>query len=89
MKRPTHYTLYTLHCGYSYVISLSSDSGENSIIVRNGQSGFDAECPNKENVCCKKPLEINPDVTENCADDPDYHCVGIQVGKIFCLVYNF
>ena len=79
----------TSHCGYSSVISLSSDRGENSIMVRNGQSGFDAECPNKEDVCCEKPLETNPDVTENCADDPDYHCVGIQVGKIFCLVYDF
>ena len=46
------------------------------------QLGFNAKCFNDEDVCCEKPLEINPNVTENCADDPDYHCVGIQVGKI-------
>ena len=63
---------------------LSSDHGENSIILRNEQLGFDAVCTNKEDVCC--PIETNPKVTEKCSDDPDYHCVGIQVGKIFCLV---
>ena len=86
--RLTYYC--TSHCGNSSMnFSLSSDHGENSIIVRNDQSDFDAVCLNKEDVCCGKPLETNPNVTENCADDPDYHCVGIQVGEIFCLVINF
>ena len=60
----------------------SSDHGEDSLVVKNldAQLGFNAKCFNEEDVCCEKPLEINPNVTENCADDPDYHCVGIQVG---------
>ena len=60
-----------------------------SFVQSSTLSGFNAKCFNDEDVCCEKPLEINPNVTENCADDPDYHCVGIQVGKIFCLVENF
>ena len=74
-----HFLIHYLYCGIS---SLSSDHGGNSIIIRNAQSGFNAVCPNKEDVCCEKPLKINTNVTENCADDLDYHCVGIQVGEI-------
>ena len=74
-----HLLIHYLYCGIS---SLSSDHGGNSIIIRNAQSGFNAVCPNKEDVCCEKPLKINTNVTENCADDLDYHCVGIQVGEI-------
>ena len=79
-----------LNCEISSVSYLSSDHGENSIVIRNAQlgfnqstiAGFNAVCPNDEDVCCKKILEIDTDMTKNCADDPDYHCVGIQVGEI-------
>merc|ERR1712038_1448391 len=42
------------------------DHGENSIVIRNAQlgfnqstiAGFNAVCPNNEDVCCKKILQI-------------------------------
>ena len=47
------------------------------------ESGFDAECPNKGDVCCEKKLVIETDPNfGNCSDDPDYQCVGIQVSKM-------
>ena len=67
-------------------LSLRNNHGGNSVVIRNSQLGFNAVCPNEEDVCCEKPLEVNTNVTENCADDLDYYCVGIQVGDIYYFV---
>ena len=47
---------------------------------------FHAACPNSEDVCCEKKLTIIETIGDkNCADDPDFHCVGIQVGNVTCV----
>ena len=73
---------HTLYYGISSVSSLSSDVGENFAIVRNAQLEFHATCPNNEDVCCKKPLIIETSGDKNCADDPDFHCVGMKVDNL-------
>ena len=76
-------TTYTLYYEISSVSSLTSDLGENFAIVRNAQLEFHAACPNSEDVCCEKKLTIIETIGDkNCADDPDFHCVGIQVGNV-------
>ena len=67
---------------FNLFFPLSSDHGDDCITIRTAQLGFVAGCPNNEDVCCEHPVIKNPNVDKNCADDPDFHCVGIQVGKM-------
>ena len=75
-------TTYTLYYEISSVSSLTSDLGENFAIVRNAQLEFHATCPNIEDVCCEKPLIFKPSGNKNCADDPEFHCVGMKVDNV-------
>ena len=70
-------------------ICICRNFGENKIEVRRifGESaftltGYDAKCTSSnardEIKCCKTVLDSNPP-TKKCEDDPDYHCVPVQV----------
>ena len=74
---------------------ITRNFGENKIEVRGFDestfllTGYDAKCTSNardEMKCCKKVLNSNPP-TKKCEDDPDYHCVPVQVIKkirFFC-----
>ena len=73
-----------------FLFSCYSDLGRTLVERQNQESGFDAECPNNRDICCEKQLVVETDPNfENCADDPDYQCVGIQVSIMFKLMSFF
>ena len=65
---------------------ITRNFGENKIEVRAFDemlTGYDAKCTSNardEMKCCKTVLNSNPP-TKKCEDDPDYHCVPVQVIK--------